>query len=1074
MNINRSKHTCWYLFPHVVKINLTMKLTVILILISSFGAMASESNSEEAMRSTRMNDIIIEETQGTISGRVVDAKGQPLPGVAIAVKGTTKGTTTDFDGHFQLDVPDDAKMLIFSFVGMKKKEVKIDGRTSLEVVLEEDTIGLDEVVAVGYGTMRKADLTGSVATVSEEEIESNSYANVMQGLQGRIPGVNITSDGSPVSNVNVQIRGLTSLSSAPPLIIIDDLPTTMNLRDINPQDIASIQVLKDAASASIYGSRAASGVIIIETKKGKKGKPVVSYNGSFGVSSFMNRIEMMNTQQYGTALWQAAINDGLDPNTQTQIYTYDWEYQDGKAVLNKVTPVEWLNPEHTMRSADTDWFKAGTQLGLQNNHQLTASSGTDNTKTLFSLNYYENQGTQIYTMFRRFSARLNSEYKLGDRLTIGENLSIANIKLNDQNVTHQFMTMPSIVPVYDENGGWGGSAYSLGMDDYNNPVRILTLNKDNFDYSNKLIGSVYASLKLFKGLTFKTLYGIDYSTQQFRKIDFIWQEAGGRANVTDRVRSFRMNTSTTTWTNTLRYNLESGKHRFDALAGTEMVLYSTERLYGTREDILIEDYDYAYLDAATGNQAVSGIGDEWSLLSYFSKLNYVYNDKYLLSAILRYDGSSKFGENNKFGFFPSVSAGWRISEEPFLKDNPLIYNLKLRASWGMNGNSNIPTYGLVNLYRAGYDQTAYPMAGNETGLLYSGYYKFHTGNPDLKWESTEQVNIGFDFGLLYGVITGSFDYFYKYTNGMLYELEAPAVAGEGSLQWVNAADMSNKGFEFILTYAMKKGKDFSYAITGNISSYKNRIDNLPESAVYQYGGNGLDDNILGRPLNSFYGFIADGLFKTQDEVDNSPEQAGKGLGRIRYKDLDGDGRITWEHDRTWIGCSDPDFSYGLNFSAKYKDFDFNMFWQGIVGNIVKNDWKTYSDFWNVWTQHGFNHATRLLGGWTPDNPESTIPALSLQDPNDEKRVSTYFMESGSYLKLRNIQLGYTLPVALTSKAGIKQCRLSLTAQNIISLKKWWGDNAYTGIDPENPTKSNEYSSPYARPQVFLLGVDISF
>lgn len=310
---------------------------------------------------------------------------------------------------------------------------------------------------------------------------------------------------------------------------------------------------------------------------------------------------------------------------------------------------------------------------------------------------------------------------------------------------------------------------------------------------------------------------------------------------------------------------------------------------------------------------------------------------------------------------------------------------------------------------------------------------------------------------------------------MLYEPPYLAAIGEGGQRWINAANMTNKGMEIMLAYSGRIKDDFSYTIAGNLSSYRNTIDDLPESVKFTYGGNGLDEDILGRPLNSFYGFIADGLFKTQEEVDNSPEQSGKGLGRIRYKDLNNDGRITWEHDRTWIGVSDPDFTYGLNFDLKYGQFDFSMFWQGLVGNTVRNDWKTYSDFWNVWTQQGFNHSTRILEAWSPSNPDSDIPALSLINPNDERRLSTYFMESGAYLKLRHIELGYTLPSNITSTLGIEQCRIYANAQNILNFKKWWGDDAYTGVDPENPSKGNdEYISPYMRPQIFIVGVNMSF
>lgn len=1014
----------------------------------------------------------------TLTGKVLTAdSNDPLPGVSVVVKGTSIGTTSNEKGDFQVSVPNDLKaVLVVSYVGYETQEITVGNSTNIEVLLKEDTKALGEVVVVGYMTQRKADLTGSVAMVTAKEIEKNSYSNVMQGLQGRLPGVYVTGDGSPTGNVNVQIRGLTSMRSAPPLIVIDGFPTNVNLRDVNPNDIASIQVLKDAASASIYGSRAASGVILIETKKGKIGETKIAYSGNVGVSSFMNRVPMMNTQQFGQAFWQAAVNENQDPNAVTQIYSFKWHKNDqGRPVLDEVTPREWLNAEKTMKAADTDWFDAGSQLGLQNNHQLTLTNGNKNVRNMFSVNYYENRGTQIHTGLRRISLRLNSEYSLiNDRLSVGENIAVSTSKINDQNHSHSFLTMPPIIPVYTTDGGWGGTAYNLGMDDYNNPVRMLTLGKDNHTTTNKIIGSVYANLKLFKNLSLKTLYGLDYTGNNYRHIEFTWVEGGGKRNINNGVRSFQGQDITSTWTNTLNYNLKTRNHNLDFLAGIETSRYTFQDINGFRRNLELENYDYGYLSSATGTQEVNGTGDEYTLLSYFSKFNYVFKEKYLLSATLRYDGSSKFGVNNQFGFFPAVSAGWRLSDEEFLKNVPLISDLKFRASWGMNGNSNIPTNALVNFYDANYNATSYGLAGNETGTLYSGYRRRHIGNSNLKWEATRQTNFGLDFGVLNSRLTGSVDYFHKYTEGMLYEPPYLAAIGEGGAQWINAANMTNRGVELILTYGDRFENGFEYAVTGNMSTYRNKVDDLPESVKFTYGGNGLDDDILGRPLNSIYGFVADGLFKSQEEVNSSAEQQGKGLGRIRYKDLDNDGKITWEHDRTWIGVSDPKFMYGVNFDSKFKNFDFWMFWQGIAGNTVRNDWKSYSDFWNVWTQSGFNHPTRLLGAWTPENPDSDIPALSLYNTNDERRVSTYFTESGSYLKLRHIELGYNFPAGLLSRVGMKQFRIYANAQNIVNLKKWWGPDKYTGIDPENPTKAAEYSSPYVRPQIFLMGVNVSF
>ncbi len=1011
-----------------------------------------------------------------VTGKVSDPNGDKFPGVSVVVKGTTVGTLTDQDGHYSIDLPPNAKALIFSFVGMKTSEVQINERTVIDVTLVEDIIGLDELVVLGYMSQKKADLTGSVAVVSSSDVSNTSNASILKSLQGKIPGMVITTDGNPNDNVEVSIRGLTSFRAAPPLIVIDGLPSNINLKDLNSQDIESIQILKDAASASIYGSRAASGVILITTKLGKVGEQTITYNGTFGIATHLNPVELLNTEQYGQALWQACINDGLDPNINTQIYSFDWHTEaDGTPVLDKVTPREYLNADNTMKSADTDWLKEGTRAGIQQNHQLTISNGTDKAKTMFSVNYFENQGTQIYTYFKRYSTRLNSEYNLiKNILTIGENLYLAKEKIVDLSFMHGLLVMPSIIPVRTVDGiGWGGSAYGLGMDDYDNPLRRAYMTKDNLDNYFKLLGSVYANIRLLKNLNFKTQLGIDYSNYNHNWLFPKWTEAGGASDPQNYVDARSTKGYTRIWTNTLTYNLDADVHQLNFLAGIEALHYYTENLRGTRLDILLEDYDYAYLNSATGTQTVTGSGDEYALMSYFSKFNYVYDSRYLLSATLRYDGSSKFGKNNRFGFFPAVSAGWRISEESFFNNLGIISDLKLRASWGKNGNSNIPTNALVNYYDASYAATAYAIEGNESGALASGYRRIHMGNSDLKWETTTQTDIGLDFGLWNNYFSGSLDFYYKITSGMLFEPGYLSAIGEGGAMWINAADMTNKGVEIQLNYSSNPNKDFTYSISANIASNINKINDLPDEVRFDFGGNGFGDDIIGRPLNSFYGFVTDGLFTTQEEVNNSPEQPGKAIGRIKYKDLDNDGRITTQYDRTWIGVADPDFMYGINFNTNYKNFDFSMFWQGIWGNTVNNAWKTYSDFWNIWTQMGFNHPTRVLDAWSQTNKNSTIPALSMSNPNDERRLSTYFTESGAYLKLRNIELGYTLPENIASKLSIQNIRIYMLAQNVINVYKWWGNDKYTGGDPEG-AQAGEYALPYVIPSYFRFGVNATF
>ena len=1019
--------------------------------------------------------------QKPVTVRVTDAEAQPLQGVSVRIKGSTTGGSTGADGSYSISAGK-GQVLQLSFVGKASQDVPVGTQNVINVALKDAAASnLNEVVVTGYMTQRKADLTGSISVVSTQELNKNhGTSNVLEALQGVVPGMHITTDGSPAGNVSVQIRGLTSVNGTSPLIVIDGVPSHINLRDINPDNIASLQVLKDAASASIYGAQGAAGVILIETKKGQPGRTRISYSGTFGVSSFMNKVPMLNTQQYGQALWQASVNSGQDPNIYTHIYHYNWHKNDqGIPVLDNVMPVKWLNADSTMPSANTNWLDAISQLGIQNNHQITISGGNERSTSLLSLNLFQNQGTQIYTGYTRFSVRMNSAYRvLNNHVTIGENVEVSHSKINDQNVMHDALVEPPIIPVHTTNGGWGGSAVALGMDDYWNPVRELTLNKDNGNNYNKMFGDVYANVNFLNHFTFRSQLGLIYTEGNHRTIQFTFQEGGGKFNPISSVDQWNWNEATLDLTNTLDYKLDVGKHNLDFIAGMEANKYSTVTTDANRQNVQFQNYDFAYLSTATGNMSMSGSGDKYNTLSYFSKFNYSYNSRYLLSASLRYDGSSKFGINNQYGLFPAVSAGWRLSREDFLRDNKSISDLKLRASWGKNGNSNIPTGATQTYFVSDYNGTSYGISGNETGSLPSGYRRIQIGNENLKWETSAQTDLGLDFGLFNQKIAGSLDYYHKSTNGMLFLPPYLGTLGEGASQWVNAADMTNNGVELEVAYQSNPRKDFTYTIRGNISHNKNVINHLPKSVQYSYGGSALKgDNIEGHPLDSYYGFIADGIYKSQAEVDNSATQPGKGLGRIRYKDISGpggkpDGVIDYNYDQTWIGSYDPTVEYGVYFNANYKNFDFSMFWQGVAGNTVNDGWKSYSDFWNVWVQSGFNHPTRVLDAWSPANPASNIPALSITNANNELRTSTYFMESGAYLKLRNIQLGYTFPKRITSSMGMERMHIYVTALNLISLKKWWGSNAFTGPDPETPAGA-AYSNPYVRPQTFKVGVEVS-
>jgi TonB-linked SusC/RagA family outer membrane protein len=1025
-----------------------------------------------------------------LSGRVTaSSDGSPLAGVNVVVKGETNiGTVTDANGHYKLSVPNSNDVLEFSYIGYVTKEVHLNGQSTMNVQLSLSSQSLNELVVTGYMSQKKADLTGAVSVVSAKEIEQTHGAtNVLTALQGKVPGMYITADGSPEGNAtNVQIRGLTSVNGAPPLIVIDGVPAPgMNLRDINANNIASIQVLKDAYSASIYGAQGAGGVILIQTKQGTPGKTTVTYSGMVGFSDWMNKPKLLNTMQYGQAMWQAAVNSGLDPNQATRIYTYQWHKNDqGIPILDEVTPIKQFND--TMLAANTDWLKAISHLGLQTDHQVTVSGGSNKSTTLFSLDYFKNDGFIIYTGYERYTARLNSNYKLiNDHLNIGENLEVSRMNMGTQDyqgAIHQAMVEPSIIPVHTTGGGWGGTAVGLGMDDYWNPVRQLAENKDNRNKYNKVIGGVYANIYFLKHFTLHSQLGLIYTEGNHRTINFSFREGGGKVNAApDNVDQWYWWEANEDWTNTLDYKLHKGKSDLDVLVGTEASKYTTETTDAMRQGLQFENYNYAYLSTATGNTSVSGGGDIYTFLSYFGKANYVYDSKYLLSGSLRYDGSSKFGINNQFGLFPALSAGWIISQEKFMQAVPAVSNLKLRASWGVNGNSNIPTGATESLFASDYNSTSYAIAGNPTGNNPSGFYKLSTGNPNLKWETSKQTDIGVDFGFFNQRLTGSLDYYRKATNGMLFQPPYLGTIGEGGYEWVNAADMSDRGVELDINYQSNPDKKFQWSIGANISHNQNRVTNLPVNVEYAYGGSAFKgDNIDGHPLNSYYGFIADGLFKTQKEVDNSPYQPGKGLGRIRYKDLSGpegvpDDTIDYNYDQTWIGSWDPKVTFGVTFNASWKNFDFYMFWQGIAGSTIYDAWKTYSDLYNVWVQNGFNHPVRILNAWSPSNPNSNIPAMAWVDANNELRLSTYLLASGDYLKLRNIQIGYSLPHKWISKLSMQKFRIYIMAQNLVTIKKSWGKNAYVGPDPETQVGvGNSYGNAYVIPLICKTGMEVTF
>jgi len=1016
----------------------------------------------------------------TITGRVLDKAGEPIIGVTIVDKNNAgNGTITDSDGNFTIKVGGKSTLL-FSYIGYKNVELTPDRADGNIIRMEEDALSLDEVVVTGYTTQKKADLTGSVSVVKVDQLKSGSYGSAMKAAQGKVAGMSVSANGSPAPNATIRIRGEGTLNNNDPLYIIDGTPTTRSMAELASMDIESMQVLKDASSASIYGSRAANGVIIITTRKGKKGT-TVDFSASYTLVSKKKPYELMNTEQRGIAQYWAIKNDNpnADP-TQMGIgglYQYqDHQDANGNWVLDKVTWREYLDDAKTMKSADTDWQKEILRTGQVQQYSVTLSTGTDKGHSVFALDYYDNKGTIDGSFYRRFNGRINSDYSfLNGRVTIGENFTVSKWRESD-NIGDGNLggckSLMSIVPVHTVDGGWGGPIG--GMSDRQNPVRLIEDNKQNHHDNLRIFGNLYANVNILKGLTFRSSFGVDGVGSWKRTMDYRYK-SGFLSEDRNKVYQESYFDLTSTNSNVLQYLFELGKHNFDVMAGQETIIHTYQQHWGSRRDFALENDDYMWLGAGESEKDNGSGSVKNTMISWFGKLNYNYDNRYLASVTLRRDASSVFGKNNKWATFPAFSLGWSISNEAFFEElTSVVPLLKLRYGWGQNGNSSIDAYASYQFYEAAYDGnnlydwnwgTAYDFTGMG-GTLPSGFRRTQRGNPDLKWETTSQHNFGLDFALFHSKLSGSFDYYLKYTRDILMKPGTVATLGEGTHMWLNGADIDNKGFELTLNYNDKFG-DLGLNISGVFSHNSQTIVKVPDDVINNFAGNGKEDNILGRPRNSLYGYIADGLFQSQEEVDAHAKQTGAAPGRIRYRDLNNDNVINSE-DRTWIGNENPALEYGVTVGLTYKNFDFSLFFNGVCGKDLNvSGWKSWTDIYALSTS-GENYGTRLLDAWTPANKKSTIPALSINNYNDEGRMSTYYVESGSYLKLRNAELGYSLPESITKKLSMQRARIALRADNIATIKKGWGSNAYTGLDPETP--GNGYPLPFS----MTMSVNVTF
>ena len=994
-----------------------------------------------------------------ITGTVVDATGEAVIGATVMEKGTSNGTITDFDGNFKLKVSEGAT-LVFSYIGFRTEE--LPAQQGMNVTMQDNAKELAEVVVVGYQTQRKADLTGSVSVVETKDLKSSSDTDPMRALQGKVPGMTISSNGSPVGAGTVRIRGIGSFnSSQDPLFVIDGVPTTTNLNTLNMNDIESMQVLKDAASASIYGSRAANGVIIITTRSGKKGDKVkVDFSASL-TAQFYNSQTMMklaNTKEYATSMAQAAMNDGLDPEQYANNYGLTFNaaagvpfsaYDPATGQMRQFTANGlydgFINAKRTMRFSDTDWLDQISRTGFAQHYDVSISNATEKSSALFSFGYKKNNGILKYTDFESFSGRINTSYKVNKMITIGENATITYSNQVDCQPLENALKMAPTVPVYEEDGVTFSGPVG-GMSDRQNPLRELYHNRDNRLKMWRIFGNGYINIQPIKGLTLRSNFGLDYWSEYIHSVTYTWHSDVVN-NSTPSANLGAKNSVKWTWSNTANYNFVLGvDHSFILLGGMELHRDIEDRANAYAQMFALENYDYMYPDAATGTQRAGGIQEGYNLVSFFGKVDYNWKDLLLASFTIRHDGSSRFGANNRYGTFPAATLGYRISQH---LGQDWIDDIKVRASWGQTGNQAISNYARYGLYAATYgggrnESTAYDLALAGSGIFPSGFRATQAQNNDLKWETTEQWNAGLDFTLFNSSVYGTFDTYIKKVKDMLINPAYLGSMGEGGASWLNVPSLQNWGMELALGYRHTTAYGLKYNINGNLDFYRSKVTYLPETTTGSYVHTAKENLVeSGHPYGSIVGYVVDGLFQNREEVLASGQENAR-VGGLKYADLDGNGIIN-EQDQTWIFNPVPNFSWGLNVELSYKNFDFNMFWQGVAGQDVYNDQKFQTDFYSI-TDAGSNKGNRMLGAWTTANTSSSIPALTTNNTGNENRASTYFVENGSYAKLRQVQIGYNLSNSLIEKLKMTSARIYLSGHNLLTLKS----SSLTCSDPENP------------------------
>lgn len=1039
-----------------------------------------QSGNAVAVGNEPMVTTSISQQSRTVSGTVVDEHGQPVIGANVFEKGTTNGTTTDLDGQFSLSMQNTGNPLVVSYIGYNTEELIYSGSGRMTISLTPASLGLDEVVVVGYSVQRKKDLTGAVSILQVSEMTSTPVSSVDQLMQGKLSGVNVIPDNMPGGGVAVRVRGFSTIRNNDPLYIVDGVPVEGGINFLNPNDIESMQVLKDASSASIYGARAANGVVIISTKKGKVGALRVNIDAYFGVQTSAKKTTMLNAQEYGNKLWDAFANDGKAPANDI--------YGSGPTA---VIP-QYIDADQRVPAADTDWVDAIMQNAMVQSYNVSLSKADKVNSQLFSVSYFNQEGLMKYTGFERLSGRFNSDYSLFDGiLKIGENLSFShswgttvtnNAALGG--MLYNAYKMSPITPVYDLDGKFGSNPFT----DIANPVGTLYRNKDNNDKNSRLFGNIFAEINPLEGLVLRTNFGADYRNRYQRSfrpkyLEINTQQPLSTLSMTN-YRFFNW-----VFTNTINYNKQIDRHNIGLLAGIEVTNNESEWFTASREGFASDDDNFHYLDAGeSGSQKNTGSALNSKMLSYFGKVDYSFDNRYLFSFTIRRDGSSKLG-NNKWGNFPAASAGWRISSEPFYNIQA-ISNMKLRIGWGQNGNSDIPAYSTIDSYASNPNHSNYPVDGSQSSVS-TGYTQTRNGNPNLKWETTTQTNVGLDLGFLDDNLQVVLDYFNKETKDLLWERPLiGTVGGTNQTVWDNVGKMKNHGIEMEVSYRKELNKDFGFDVALNLSAIKNEMTELngdiayiglPTSVIHSLNfDQEVSRSAVGQPIGSFYGYKENGLFKSDEEVRSYTNSNGDLLqpnakaGDVRFVDINNDGVID-ATDRDYIGNPLPDFTAGLTLGMRYRNFDMTMFFQGIFGNEVYDLTRYVGDFFN---QSQYNKNARVLDAWSPSNINAEVPRLTMDDPNNNIRPSSYYVQGASFVRLKNIKVGYTVPQSVLSKLKFHNLYFYVQATNLFTI------TGYDGIDPEVGLQS--YSTDYRNldmgvdrgiyplPRTFTVGVNVNF